>query len=285
MKTHYKSAEIAHAWMHQLSPHGNSPGAMSFYGPLFRSYATGIGRIVQRNGKTAVIVNDRSFSVSTSKHQGVMRCAIPSETTVFHFDDGYSTRLNPTGAELFEYALDRSADCLTKAAKARVRKDWHNGQAGEWLEQARAVSAFYGLRRKVDEKAVQRLSAAKAREEKARVAREAAQAEKLRAEMQADFDAWKRGEDVHGYFRAFPVAFRVEGDELVSSLGARVLVKDAKVALRFVQSRKGQEWRENGETCPVGGYRVNSITPAGIVAGCHRIAWDEIAHVAELLNA
>ncbi len=159
------------------------------------------------------------------------------------------------------------------------------GEAGGYLEEAKRVAEFFGLKRKVDEKTAQRLAASRIREEKRKEAARIKRESELRAEIAADFEAWKRGEDVmRGSFGLFPVAFRIEGDELVSSLGARVPVKDAKVALRFVQSRKGQEWRENGETCPVGGYAVNSITPAGIVAGCHRIAWSEVEHVAALLS-
>lgn len=285
MKTTFDSSEIAHVWFHQSAPFGKSPSAMSFDGPVLKSYATAIARLVEHKGQRAVIINDRSFSVSTSKHQGRMRCAIPDGTPKFKFSEGMGARLDVDGKGLFDYAVSESANALAEAAKTKHKgkKERMEGVAGYWLDEARRVNEFFGLKRKIDEKTAQRLSALRVREEKrAAVAREKREAD-ARKKAQEDYDAWKRGEDVHGHFSMFPVAFRVEADDLVSSLGARVPLHDAKVALRFVQSRKGQEWRENGETCPVGNYAVQSITPAGIVAGCHRISWEEISHVESLL--
>lgn len=258
---------------------------MSFAGDSFLSYGTAIARKVTHKGKSAIIVNDCNFSSTTSSHQSELRIAIPSEIPCFHFSEGMGARLEVKPSALFDYAVERSAECLAKSEKARQRKDDLKGEAARWLERAREVAEFFGLKRKIDEGTVQRLKASKERAEKAQARKEALQAEARRILAQKDYDAWKRGEDVsRGAFHDFPVAFRVEGKELVSSLGARVPVKDAKRALRFVKSHRGHEWRENGETCPVGGYRVNSITPHGIVAGCHRISWDEIANVESLIG-
>jgi hypothetical protein len=284
MKTRYNSKEIAHAWAHQLSPRGTAPSAMSFEGPVFYSYGTAVARLVERNGKQAAIFNDAGFSSTTSKHQGMVACALPSDLLVMHACEGRGTSLNVKPAALFEYAITKSAECLGKAEKARKNGDYLKGQAGEWLERARQVSDFYGLRRKVDEKAVSRLSAARQWEEKRKIAKAEKDAAERRERRLADFAAWKAGETVHSDLSDFPVAFRVEGPELVSSMGARVPVKDAKRALRFVLKHKGQEWRENGGTCPVGGYRVQAIAATGVIAGCHRIAWDEVEHVKELLS-
>lgn len=286
MKTTFKTSEIAHAWFHGLAPHGKSSSAMSFDGALIRSYGTGIARKVEHKGKQAVIINDSSFSVTTSAHQGRMRGAIPLEAARFHVSEAMGASLNLTGAELFEYAVEQSADALAKAGATKHPKyrERMNGTAGYWLEEASKVNEFFGLRRKVDMKTAQRLQASKEREEKRQAVERAKREDAERAKQQVAYLAWINGED-EGYFMPslFPVAFRVEGDELVSSLGARVPVKEAKAALRFVQSRKGKEWRSNGETCPVGGYKVDSIMPQGIVAGCHRITWEEVAHVATLL--
>ena len=40
-------------------------------------------------------------------------------------------------------------------------------------------------------------------------------------------------------------------------------------------------WRRNGESCLVGVYQLDAITNQGIVAGCHRIAWEEVERFAE----
>jgi len=62
-----------------------------------------------------------------------------------------------------------------------------------------------------------------------------------------------------------------------------VPLQAARVAYRFATSKRAQGWHENGETCPVGHYRLNAINAQGIVAGCHRIAWSEIERLAPVL--
>jgi hypothetical protein len=291
MKTTYQSKELAHAWMHGLSPHGKAPANMSFDGPVLYSYNTAIARKLEHKGKTAVLINDRSFSISTSKHQGWMRQAIPHEVEKFRFSGVRGSTMNVSPKELFDYSVEESARCLKEAEPMRksMKKDSLHAQAARWMDQAKRVAEFYGLRRKVDEKSITRLAAAKARAEKKQQAeREEREAEARRRQVLA-YEAWKNGKkDTEGtwYFNSslFPVAFRVEGDELVSTLGARVPLTDAKRAIRFAKSKRATEWRENGEKFPVGGYHLNSITSVGIVAGCHRITWEELERVDEMLK-
>ena len=285
MKTTFRSDEIAHAWFHATAPHGKSPGNASFEGDSFYSYGTVIGRKIEHKGKSAVIINSNSFSVSTSKVQGRMRAAIPQGVQKFYVSEGMGARLNFSGKELFEQAVEDAARALkgSQETKHKGKRERLEGEAAFYLDRAKEVAAWFGLKNKVDEKTLSRLNASKAREEKRRAKAEKKAADERRAKAQEDYDAWKRGENVWRSFQDFPVAFRVEGEELVSSLGARVSIQAARVALRFVQSRKGKEWRANGEQCPVDHYKVDAINAQGIVAGCHRITWDEIEHVAELL--
>lgn len=257
---------------------------MSFYGPLFRSYATGIARLGKHKGKPYVILNRVSFSTTTAKHCGLVRSAIPDGVPCFSFAEDRGARLEVSPSALFKFEMDRAAESLAYAERPRVNRAKAEGEAARFMENANSVAAFFGLKSRANTLALQRLASSKAalerREERGRVKREKAE----QAEALADFEAWKGGADVHRSFSMFPVAFRVEGKELVSTMGARVPVSAARAALRFVKSRKGQEWRENGETCPVGSYRVNSITPSGLVAGCHRISWDEVERVESLLT-
>lgn len=298
MKTVFTSHEIAHVWANQSAPYGKSPGAVSFDGPVIRSYATAMARHIEHKGKRAIVLNVASFSRSTGKHQSRIRSAIfGHDLPVFRVDDNtYGTDLRFTGDELFTHYIEQSAKAEARALLPRIKqatRDSHKAQAAAFLEQAKAVAAFYGLRKKVDEKAVQRLATAKAKEEKRQEAlriqreieyreREAAETEKQRLA----YEAWMRGEDFEYGFHAsrFPIAFRVEGEDLVSTLGARVPLQAARLAYRFARSKRGQEWRENGETCEVGMYRLNAINEHGIVAGCHRITWAEIERLAPVLG-
>lgn len=290
MKTVFTSLEIAHVWAHQSAPHGKSPGAVSFDGPVIYSYRTAMARHIEHKGKRAIVLNVTSYSVSTSKHQGRISMAIYGmDIPVFRVDGqemGASLRF--TGDELFTHYVEKAAQHLKDAEQPRIRPhtvEAHKGRAAHVLEQAKAVAEFYGLRKKVDEKAVQRLATAKARAEKReRIAQEKRE-EQNRIEQAKGYEAWKRGEYGGAWnARLFPVAFRVEGGELVSTLGARVPLRAAQVAYRFAMSKRGQEWRENGETCEVGHYRLNAINEHGIVAGCHRITWAELERLAPVLS-
>lgn len=292
MKTVFTSDEIAHVWAHKSAPCGKSPGAVSFDGPVIRSYATAMARHIEHKGKAAIILNVTSYSVSTSKHQGRIAGAVRGlDIPIFRLDGlerGEGLVFN--GDAIFAHYLEQAAKCEADSRLPRIRPhtvEAHKGRAAHFLAEAKRVSEFFGLRRKVDEKAIARLADAKAKAEKRARIEQENRDKAERERQQSAYAAWLASEPMpEGVYlnaRLFPVAFRVEGDELVSTLGARVPLQAARIAYRFAVSKRGQAWRENGETCPVGHYRLNAINEHGIVAGCHRITWGEIERLAPIL--
>jgi len=295
MKTAFTSHEIAHVWANQSAPHGKSPGAMSFNGPVIYSYQTAMARHIEHKGKRAIILNTTSYSATTSsKHAPRIRSAVYGhDVPVFRVNDNRrGTDLRFTGQELFTHYIEQAAKAEASALLPRIRqttRDSHKAKAAHYLEQAQAVATFYGLRKKVDSKAVARLAASKAKAEK-RAAIEQEKRELLeKAQQIRAYHAWYEntplleGESRYFNARLFPVAFRVEGEELVSTLGARVPLQAARVAYRFATSKRAQGWHRNGETHTVGMYHLDAINAQGIVAGCHRIAWSEIERLAPVL--
>lgn len=288
MKTVFTSNEIAHIWAHKSASYGKSPGNLSFRGDVIYSYSTAMARHIEHKGKTGIIYNDTRYSVTTAKSQRRIRMAIHGEN-VFHVSgQPYNCELRFTGDELFAYYVQEAAKANAASIAPRIRqttRDGHKAQASAYLEQAKRVAEFYGLRKKVDEKAIERLAQSKARAEKRERAAQEERVKVERARQVLSYEAWKRNEHFEYGFHAsiFPVAFRVEGDELVSTLGARVPLQAARVAYRFAMSKRGQAWRENGEVCEVGHYHLNAINEHGIVAGCHRIAWAELERLASVL--
>jgi len=289
MKTVFTSAEIAHVWANKSAPHGRSPGAMSFNGDAFSSYSTVIARHGTHKGKPYVIMNNTSYSVTTSQHQSAVNRSWTPETTVFRVESQpMRTDLRLSGNELFTHYIEQAAKQEALSLAPRIRqttRDAHKASAGAFLEQAKAVSDFFGLRKKVDAKAVARLATSKAKEEKRQREAQEKRDVAYRLVMRDLYEAWMRGEKTE-YFdaRLFPVAFRVEGDDLVSTLGARVPLQSARVAYRFALHRRAQGWHRNGETCEVGMYHLDAINEHGIVAGCHRISWSEIERLAPVLS-
>lgn len=265
---------------------------MSFEGDSFYSYSTVIARHITHKGKAGIIINCTSYSNSTAKHNSHVRSAIPSTVPVFWIGDlGRGVSLDFYGNEgkaLFEYAVTQSNTAIAKAEKARTNKGIYEGQAAAWLQRARFINEFFGLRRKVDEKTIERLREASERSEREAAKQRAAAEEKRRIEQTAAFEAWKRGErTTEGYYfsaNLFPVAFRIECGELVSSKGARVPLEAARIALRFVLKHRQSGWHRNGSACEVGMYQLDAVNAQGIVAGCHRITWDEVERIAPLLT-
>jgi len=291
MKTVFTSHEIAHVWANQSAPHGKSPGAMSFNGPVIYSYQTAMARHIEHKGKRAIILNVTSYSATTSsKHAPRIRSAIHGhDVPVFEIGNqqmGASLR-EIQGKDLFAYALKEAAEAQARAGKARLHKGLHEAAEARWLSKAQEINAFYGLRRKVDTTAIVRLrESAKASERKA-AAEQAKRDQAERERQQCAYDAWLANlpapEGVYLNARLFPVAFRVEGEDLVSTFGARVPLQAARVAYRFATGKRGTSWAPGLEECPVGHYRLNAINAQGIVAGCHRITWAEIERLAPVL--
>lgn len=291
MKTVFKSNEIAHIWANKSAPSGKSPGAMSFYGDSFLSYGTTIARHITRKGKAAVILNETSYSVTSSSHQSSVRNALLGSAmpvfTIGGIGRGASLDFNgEEGPVLFAYAMEQAAQYGAKAERSRSEntRGWNQARSAEYLESAKEINAFFGLRRKVDEGTIARLREAAAKSERKAKLEEQAREAKYRQEQTAAYAAWLKGES-NGYFNAalFPTVFRVEGGELVSSRGARVPLEAARIALGFALARRGSHWQRNGEVCAVGHYQLDAINEQGVIAGCHRIAWDEVERVSAML--
>ena len=292
MKTVFRSKEIAHVWFHANAPHGKSPGSMSFDGGVFLSYNTAIARKVTHKGKCAVILNDRGFSNTTCKHKNRMMGAIPQDTTCFHFDDGMGTRLNVSPKQLFDYAIERAAGFLTLSKKPRIRQATRDGYLAlrqQWLAEAQKVSDFFGLRRKVDEKVDVRLAkriAAAQKAEQKRIADAQKQVEEREKEALAE---WLRGEHNDTYrLMNSPVMLRLNDGHVETTKGVSIPVLAAEFTYRFIMRYRLQGWKSNGHKHTVntvsGEFQLDSINEFGIVAGCHRISWDEINRFAMLMG-
>ena len=310
------SAQVAHLWAHQAQSNArNSCGSMSFNGDTLYSYSTPIGRIVQSSqGETVALLTSHSYSVTTSgKHMGsawravrhLPHFSVPALGThggwhrepsgdmhtanVLHLATVYAdyvkrcmhARSRPYS---FEYLTDRAQTVADYVQRFNVRTP---GTIDTAADIARITARF-------DRLDVERASPAyKAKQEKreeARQAREQRKRELLRATAAEKLAAWRAGE-LHTlpYDARVPVsaALRLRGNKVQSSLGAEVPAEDARRGVAFVAEckRRGQEWRRNGETFPIGPFQLDSVTADGTVrAGCHTIAWAEVVLIGEALG-
>ena len=99
---------------------------------------------------------------------------------------------------------------------------------------------------------------------------------KFRIEFNKDaIEKWLAGENVKIDSDVSP-HFRLEGDEVVTSKGARVPLAHAERSFKFCLAMREKGWKRNGHTHHVGMYQIDEISSAEIVAGCHRIQWDTL---------
>lgn len=299
-KTYYKTTEIAHAWAHQISPIGRCAAHMSFDGGMFNSYGTAIANIVRRGKRKAFVVDCASFSVTTSKHQNYVLRAIPEVEYIFRLHCGRrGQRLEFSAGELRDWYLNEYRRVETPSKFAWKRAEQFLGRMSN-LERAIEVCKCFGLptarllkrrqmiqgdvenaRRIVHEHVQKRIDATEAREAKRREAARVADAENIpkwlagtRVSLSADCPVLLRA--THSSVPEPDQPF----DTMETSRGARVPLADAKRAFQFVIAARARGWHRNGERFEIGHYELDAVNEQGVVAGCHRVAWDEIERFA-----
>lgn len=135
---------------------------------------------------------------------------------------------------------------------------------------------------------------------KAEIARKEAEARKIReAELALAIPAWLSGanELEHEGKTAYNIGsfiqryatetyMRVEGDEVVTSRGARFPLEHGLKALPVIRAivARGETWQRNGKTIHLGHYQIDRIEAGQIVAGCHTLPVSEVERLAASLG-
>lgn len=293
MTKRYNSKMVAHVWAQQRETAGqNSNGQFYFQGATIFSYGAHFPIATfhkVKGGEPFVLFTTRARSMTTSKHKGYARNAIPGGVPIFDVAD------DPRHLPLKAYWEGEIQARVLEAGAARGQKVKERliGEGVEIARQANAYAALTGARWRLKEPDVspeflaRAKKAARAAELRETKAKEAA-ARKLREDRAADITAWLAG--AAHYVPQFDAecggpALRVVAGELQTSYGARVPFAHATRAFQFIKAcrEKGREWHCNGHTLHVGHFTVESVSAAGdIVAGCHTIRWPEIERVAIL---
>jgi integrase len=98
---------------------------------------------------------------------------------------------------------------------------------------------------------------------------------------------WRAGQ-YSGCLYDVPTMLRIDGDEVVTSRGARFPVSHAKRALAFVRKvcESRQAYVRNGHAIHLGPYTLDRIEADGTVkAGCHAVSWEEIERIASAFDS
>lgn len=292
MRKVVSSSEVAHLWAHQTQSEArNAKGTIWFRGKTIYSYGEHfpIACFVENGqGEQAVLFTTRTYSVTTSQHISSVRFAMQHISPVFHvpLESHRWMRDKQSPADYvasYRQRIEEKQNAVARARKESTREYAFHSLTG-LVDEANRFAEFFslpdrfevledfdGLRQSLAKVDAEKRKAK--RERLARVARESA--EKV--------ERWKAGERVELPYSLERIYLRIEGDELVTSRGARVPVTHAKRVLGIVRSirEKGEGYQRNGHTIHLGVYPVDSIDVEGNVkAGCHRVEWVEIERIA-----
>jgi len=302
----FDTGEIPHLWAHRTQDEArNRQGNLYFSGDTIYSYGSHfpIARHVTNDGgERAVLLTTRTYSVTTASHCSAVRSAIPSGIRVFHVPNvchgrysGSDITADDHASNLTDY-IERIEKHVVTSVRARssYTKEWNHEHAVRLRDEALAYCAFFGLSipnlsevPKLDSDA---LTAIRKREAK-RAAEKAEQTKRERAEaivrQQELITKWRTGL-YSGCLYDVPVMLRIDGDEVMTSRGARFPISHATRALTFVRKirESGEAYVRNGHTIHLGPYALDRIEPDGTVrAGCHVVSWEEIERISTALDS
>jgi hypothetical protein len=302
----FDTGEVPHLWAHRTQDDArNKQGNLYFTGDTIYSYGSHfpIARHVTNDaGERAVLLTTATYSVTTSSHCSAVRSSIPSGFPVFHVPNvcpgrysGSNLTADDHAGNLADYTERIEKHIITSArARSSYTKEWNHEHAVRLRDQAFAYCAFYGLPvpniPEVPELDSEALIDIRKREAK-RAAEKAEQTKRERAEaivrQQELIIKWRAGQ-YSGCFYDVPAMLRIDGDEVVTSRGARFPISHAKRALAFIRKvrESGQAYVRNGHTIHLGPYAFDRIETDGTVkAGCHIVSFEEIERIAPALDS
>jgi hypothetical protein len=287
--------EVTHVWAQQVQESGRA-GNIYFqnftdlysYGPHYLA-----AKIHTVKGKRIALLRSDSYSPTTSQHLGDAASAVRGLMPYFYAKD--VTNLKAASLELDQVAQDRIGLALKRSKitdKASIKYEFESireefktanelrkiiGKGEVWptKKQLDAVQAHLEARLK----RYQELNTPEAIEKKAKEkARRDARKEALVAEKQAEqITKFRSGEtsrvDGIGY-----ALLRIDGNELITSRGARVPLPDAKRLLMAINNGKDVA----GAT--IGHYTINGVDEymngdKAVTIGCHKILLSEANQV------
>ena len=275
---------VAHLWAHksQESARVSGTGNFYFHGDTIYSYGSHfpIARHVTRKGRSAVLFTTRSYSSTTAGHKCMVEGAC-RHLTVFHVADVNSTEAR---TQFADYRA-RYMAIVGMYAKARQRKPEILAGLRDLVSEANQYAEFFGLRARLTlpDDLTGMIVECQAIEKRERERKQREERKRERESLER-VQKWVDGES--DYCPSYgPIRLRVKGDELQTTRGARVPFAHAVKAFRVIKRLhdKGQAYQRNGHTIHLGHFALDSIDSAGNVrAGCHEVAWEEIARVATL---
>lgn len=284
----FTSSELPHIWVN--TPTGsnesgrNSSQNMSFDGDMFYSYSTEIAHRRIINGRVVYVFNTYSYSNTTAGHQSKLWNALLSERTISvnYPQWGSGENLSDlTTSQIADILRQENTELWNKAQTARDKGEFYIDHINSNLHHIKLLHEYTPAddipANNADEcKAI--IERAHAAQERTR-ARNEAKAEKQRIEKERkQLERATKFALEYGVKNPESVDFnntylKIVGDEVVTSRGARVPLKQALLLYALRNTPKKLEGQ-----C-IGHYTITEVNADTIRINCHSIQWNEIDRV------
>jgi hypothetical protein len=291
-------SELAHVFAQRNQTEGRA-NSMFFENDVIYSYGRHfeLAKFIDYNNKKYLFVNTYSYSNSTSKHQGHTIGAINKTIVdkIFYFDfknKGYSYNTYYSFELNKESLKETILDLISKAKEQfekqlRARENSYlNTQGLAYIEQAQSLlnefymilegeeinlsNSIYELSELIEQSKNKAFQIEQTREQrnKERRAKE--------IEREAEFlSKWINKEYNYPLYN-LPVHVRINGEELQTSHGAKVPLKEALIMFKGILEGKNYEGKK------IGMFTVDKQHEDFIKIGCHTIYFN---NVSSLLNS
>lgn len=320
MKTVFTNAQTAHVWAQQNQEHGKSSnGQFYFRNKTIYSYRDSwpLSTFATPN---IVLINNTSYSVTTSKHSGYVRNALSSSVTKYTLSrDALDYYVSAWNGDFSSFVKQLIRDCereYTNALNSAIKRRKEALRASDINTALRyiqdtllmlndlemdAPDKIVSLRDTLLKDNLELLDYHKARVEKTKADAEKQRQideEKRKALITECIDDWynmrssQRLIDAGNYAirNGGKVYMRINGDDIETSRGARFPLSHAIKAFKFIRMIKELNSKINKPAKPfktihLGHFQIDEITPEGHVrAGCHFVEWDQIERLATVLK-
>lgn len=292
-------SEVCHVWASQAQESGRS-GSMFFENGVIYSYGKHFP--IARWYKGHVLFTTRTYSITTSRHTGDVRQAIPSGTPIIRCQNVTAEYLDDHVKNII-VMIDEINALVRRFKRARAHDYRHDINAV--LKCFRDYCGLFRLRSKISKRyhkylnmavddllAPGEIEAFQRRHEtytntdwqSVRNARWNKRMELLRMSAEEKLTKWRAGESVGtAGLQRLPVALRIKGTRIETSHGAQVLIESARPLWALVKRS-----RQTGETytCDmnIDYYTAWEVSNGDVRIGCHSIKYTEMERIAGQLN-
>ena len=264
---------------------------VSFHDGVLFSYNTAIAQhVTSPDGKKAIILNKRSYSVSTSKHQSEISYASNHLTHIYIDFVGYNVQRLELDEwrgiyqkPLIECYEAKAADYLAKASRARLKADDYRAAAFHTLNELKTYLNFFGIEYETGDLSALEAAAIE-NDKKERERAKARRAEKIK-EQAEKLAAWREGANL-GWLNFEVTALRIKDDEIETSRGAKIPLDHAIKAWPLLKriSESNEVFTPSGHALHLGHYTVSRADKKALIVGCHTIPMAEVFGIAKQLN-